>query len=182
MTNIATTEATTIAAGTWNIDPAHSEVGFTVRHLGLSKVRGRFNSFAGTVTIADDQLASSVEATIDLASVDTNNAQRDGHLQSADFFNVENSPQMIFRSTAVTTESLTGDLTINGVTKPVTLDLEFHGVTVDGYETTRSGFSASGQISRSDFGIAFNAPLGLDGALISDKVTIDLEIQAVLAS
>jgi polyisoprenoid-binding protein YceI len=181
MTNIATTDANTIAAGTWNIDPAHSEVGFTVRHLGLSKVRGRFNSFAGTVTIADDQLASSVEATIDLASVDTNNAQRDGHLQSADFFNVENSPQMIFRSTAVTTESLTGDLTINGVTKPVTLDLEFHGVTVDGYETTRSGFSASGQISRSDFGIAFNAPLGLDGALISDKVTIDLEIQAVPA-
>ena len=181
MTNIATTAATTIAAGTWNIDPAHSEVGFTVRHLGLSKVRGRFNSFAGTVTIADDQLASSVEATIDLASVDTNNAQRDGHLQSADFFNAENSPQMVFRSTAVTTESLTGDLTINGVTKPVILDLEFHGVTVDGYETTRSGFSASGQISRSDFGITFNAPLGLDGALISDKVTIDLEIQAVPA-
>jgi polyisoprenoid-binding protein YceI len=181
MTNIATTDANTIAAGTWNIDPAHSEVGFTVRHLGLSKVRGRFNSFAGTVNIADDQLASSVEATIDLASVDTNNAQRDGHLQSADFFNAENSPQMTFRSTAVTTDSLTGDLTINGVTKPVTLDLEFHGVTVDGYETTRSGFSASGQINRSDFGIAFNAPLGLDGALISDKVTIDLEIQAVPA-
>jgi polyisoprenoid-binding protein YceI len=180
MTTIDTTQASNIAAGTWNIDPGHSEVGFSVRHLGLSKVRGRFNSFAGTVTIADDQLTSSVEATIDLSSVDTNNAQRDGHLQSADFFNAENSPQMVFRSTAVTTDSLAGDLTINGVTKPVTLDLEFHGVTVDGYELTRSGFSASGQISRSDFGIVFNAPLGLDGALISDKVTIDLEIQAVL--
>ena len=181
MTIANATKASSITAGTWNIDPAHSEVGFSVRHLGLSKVRGRFNSFAGTVNIAEDQLASSVEATIDLASVDTNNAQRDGHLQSADFFNVEASPQMVFRSTAVTTDSLVGDLTINGVTKPVTLDLEFHGVTVDGYETTRSGFSASGQISRSDFGIAFDAPLGLDGALIGDKVTIDLEIQAVPA-
>ncbi|MFT5201572.1 MAG: polyisoprenoid-binding protein YceI [Candidatus Aldehydirespiratoraceae bacterium] len=181
MTNVNTAEASNLTAGTWNIDPAHSEVGFSVRHLGLSKVRGRFNSFAGTVNITDDHLASSVEATIDLASVDTNNAQRDGHLQSADFFNVEGNPQMVFRSTAVSTDSLDGKLTINGVTKPVTLDLEFHGVTVDGYETTRSGFSASGEIRRSDFGIVFDAPLGLDGALIGDKVTIDLEIQAVPA-
>lgn len=180
-TTVTTSETGRITTGTWNIDPAHSEVGFSVRHLGLSKVRGRFNSFAGTLNIADDRLTSSVEAAIDLASVDTNNAQRDGHLRSADFFNAEHSPQMIFRSTAVTTDSLTGDLTINGVTKPVTLDLEFHGVTVDGYEITRSGFSASGQIRRSDFGITFNAPLGVDGALISDKVTIDLEIQAVPA-
>ena len=181
MTN-ATATATAVTPGTWNIEPAHSEVGFTVRHLGLSKVRGRFNAFSGTLNIADDRLASSVEATIDLASVDTNNEQRDGHLRSADFFNAESNPQMTFRSTAVTPDSLVGDLTVNGVTHQVTLDLEFHGVAVDGYDTTRIGFTAAGQISRSDFGINFNAPLGLDGALIGDKVTIELEIQAVPAA
>jgi polyisoprenoid-binding protein YceI len=179
---ITTNTPTDVATGTWNIEPAHSEVGFSVRHLGLSKVRGRFNTFSGTIDITADRLASSVEATIDLASVDTNNEQRDGHLRSADFFNADTNPQMTFRSTAVTADSLVGDLTINGVTRPVTLDLEFHGVAVDGYETTRIGFSASGQIKRSDFGIDFNAPLGLDGALIGDKVTIELEIQAVPAT
>lgn len=178
---ITTPTSTEITPGTWNIEPAHSEVGFTVRHLGLSKIRGRFNSFSGTLNITDDRLASSVEATIDLASVDTNNEQRDGHLRSADFFNTESDPHMTFRSAVVTADSLAGDLTINGITQPVTLDFEFHGVSVDGYETTRAGFSAAGQISRSDFDISFDAPLGLDGALIGDKVTIELEIQAVPA-
>ncbi len=175
----APTELTT---GTWVIEPAHSEVGFTVRHLGLSKVRGRFNNFSGTLTITDERLASSVEATIDLASVDTNSPDRDGHLQSTDFFGVESNPQMTFRSTAVTTDSLAGELTIKGVTHAVDLDLEFHGVTVDNYETTRAGFSATGQISRSDYGIDFNAPLGLDGMLIGDKIAIELEIQAIPAA
>ena len=173
--------ATDLTTGTWVIEPAHSEVGFTVRHLGLSKVRGRFNSFSGTVSIVDDRFASSVVATIALASVDTNNADRDGHLRSTDFFDVASHPQMTFRSTAVTSDSLTGDLTINGITRAITLDLEFHGVTVDGYETTRAGFSAAGQLSRSDYGIDFNAPLGMDGMLIGDKITIELEIQAVPA-
>jgi len=170
-----------LTTGTWVIEPAHSEVGFTVRHLGLSKVRGRFNTFAGTVNIVDDRVASSVEATIDLASVDTNNADRDGHLRSTDFFDVDAHPQMVFRSTAVTPEELTGELTLNGITRQVTLDLEFHGVTVDGYDTTRAGFSAEGRISRTDYGIDFNAPLGVDGMLIGDKITIELEIQAVPA-
>jgi polyisoprenoid-binding protein YceI len=174
----ATTELTALTAGTWDIDPAHSEVGFTVRHLGLSKVRGRFNTFSGTVTIADDQTASSVSASIDLSSVDTNNEMRDGHLQSADFLNSEDSPTMTFVSSGVTETALSGDLTIRGITKPVTLDLSYNGVAVDGYEVTRSGFNASGQILRSDFGIAFNAPLGIDGMLVSDKVAIELEIQA----
>mgnify|MGYP000259019014 CR=1 FL=1 len=172
-----TTELSGLTAGTWAIDPAHSEVGFTVRHLGLSKVRGRFNTFAGTVTIADDLTASSVSASIELSSVDTNNEMRDGHLQSADFFNTETNPTMAFVSTGVTENSLTGDLTIRGTTKPVTLDLAYNGVAVDGYEATRAGFSASGQILRSDFGIEFNAPLGIDGMLVSDKVAIELEIQ-----
>ena len=120
-----------LTAGTWNIEPAHSSVGFTVRHLGLSKVRGQFNTFSGVVTIAEDQSASSVSATVDLSSIDTNNVDRDGHLQSTDFFGVENHPQMTFVSTSVSESSLTGDLTLNGVTKSVTLGLDFHGVAVD---------------------------------------------------
>ena len=171
----------TLAPGTWAIEPAHSEVGFTVRHLGLSKVRGRFNSFAGTVTIGEDRAASSVEASIDLASVDTNNADRDGHLRSTDFFDVDSHPVMTFRSTSVSADRLDGELTINGTTRPISLELEFHGVTVDGYDTTRAGFSATGHLLRSDFGIDFNAPLGMDGMLIGDRVGIELEIQAVPA-
>ena len=177
-----TNQATALTPGTWNIEPSHSEVGFTVRHLGLSKVRGRFNTFSGTVTIGEDATTSSVTATIELASVDTNNEMRDGHLQSADFFSTESHPQMMFASTSVSANSLTGDLTIKGITKSVTLDLSYNGVAVDGYETTRAGFSAQGEISRGDFGIDFNAPLGLDGMLVSDKVAIELEIQTVPAA
>ena len=170
-----------LTAGTWTIDQSHSEVGFTVRHLGISKVRGRFQTFAGTLNIGGDQLASSVSATVDLTSIDTNNKQRDGHLQSADFFGVDENPTMTFESTEVTEHSLAGNLSINGVTKPVVFTLEFHGVTTDPYGATRSGFSAAGEILRSEFGISFNAPAGLDGMLVSDKVTIELEIEAVPA-
>lgn len=178
----ATTDLAALTPGTWNIDPAHSEVGFTVRHLGLSKVRGRFNSFSGSLTIAEDQTASSVSASIDLSSVDTNNEMRDGHLQSADFFSTEESPTMNFDSTSTTADSLTGNLTLRGITKSVTLGLSYNGVAVDHYETTRAGFSARGEISRSDFGIDFNAPFGIDGMLLSDKIAIELEIQATPAS
>lgn len=176
-----TTASPTLVTGTWAIEPAHSEVGFTVRHLGLSKVRGRFNTFRGTITPHGDDTAS-VQATVELASVDTNNADRDGHLQSTDFFNTATNPTMTFSSTSSTATTLTGELTINGITKSVNFDVEFHGVAVDAYETTRAGFSAAGQIKRSDFGIDFNAPLGLDGMLIGDKIDIELEIQAVPAS
>lgn len=175
------TQTPTLTAGTWTIEPMHSDVGFSVRHLGLSRVRGRFNTLSGTIEVAEDLTASSVQATVDLSSVDTNNADRDGHLRSTDFFGAEAHPQMTFVSTSVTSDVLTGNLTINGVTREVEFALEFHGVAVDGYETTRAGFSASGQIKRSDFDIDFNMPLGLDGMLISDKVDIELEIQAVPA-
>lgn len=174
-------DTSALTPGTWVIEPAHTEIGFTVRHLGLSKVRGRFNSFAGTVQIADDPTASTLEATVDLASVDTNNADRDNHLRSTDFFDTERQPQMTFVATKISPDSIVGNLSINGTTQPVELDLEFHGVTVDGYDTTRAGFSASTQISRSDYGIDFNAPLGMDGMLIGDKVTIELEVQIVPA-
>lgn len=173
------TDTTALIPGTWVVEPAHSDVAFSVRHLGLSKVRGRFNSFSGTITIGDDAQTSAVEATVDLASVDTNNADRDAHLQSTDFFDAETHPTMTFVSTEVTDHTLTGELTINGTTQPVSFDLEFHGVAVDGYDTTRAGFSAAGQIRRSDFGIDFNAPLGVDGMLIGDKIDIELEIQVV---
>lgn len=177
---MSTTEiAPTLTAGRWTIEPAHSSVGFAVRHLGLSKVRGQFNVFAGDVEIAEDQFASSVSATVELSSIDTNNADRDGHLQSTDFFGVENNPQMTFTSTSVDGSTLKGDLTLNGMTRPISFDLEFHGVAVDGYGATRAGFSATGEIKRSDYGIDFNMPVGLDGMLIGDKIEIELEIQAV---
>ena len=143
---------------------------------------GRAVAMGGAfVGIADDATASAVEATVDMSSVDTNNTDRDAHLLSTDFFNAEAHPQMSFRSTSVSADSLDGELTINGVTKPVAFDLEFHGVAVDGYDTTRAGFSASTRILRSDYGIDFNAPLGADGMLIGDKIDIELEIQAVPA-
>jgi polyisoprenoid-binding protein YceI len=172
--------ATDLTPGTWNVDPAHSEVGFVVRHLGLAKVRGRFNSFAATLEVPSDQNASTLTATVDLSSVDTNQADRDAHLKGTDFFNIEHTPQMTFRSTALSTTSMAGELTINGVTHPVTFDVEFNGVTADGWGNTKSGFSAEGEIKRSDYGIDFNMPGGLDGVVISDKVRIELEIQLQL--
>lgn len=179
MSTTTTINESALSTGTWSIDPVHSEVGFTVRHLGLSKVRGRFNRFDGTVTVGENAAASSVQAAIDLSSVDTNNADRDAHLTSTDFFDVDAHPQMLFESIAVSPDQLDGQLTLNGVTRLVSLSLEFHGVTVDGYGATRAGFSAAGHIKRSDFGIDFNMPVGIDGMLIGDKVEIELEIQAV---
>jgi len=176
------TTNTELAVGKYNIDPTHSEIGFAVRHLGLSKVRGRFNTFSGTATIDANKLASSVAVTVDLASVDTNLEGRDNHLKSTDFFNIEAQPTMDFVSTSVTESAIAGELSINGISKLVTFDFEFYGVAVDNYETTRAGFSASTVIQRSDFGIDFNAPLGLDGMLIGDKVNVELEIQLVPAS
>lgn len=175
-----------IPAGTWNIDPSHSEVGFTVRHLAVSKVRGLFETFEGSITIADDPLQSSVTATVDLSSINTRDAQRDGHLKSGDFFDVETHPTMTFTSTSVAPDGdgykVTGDLTIKDVTKSIVLDLEFNGVGADPWGGTRAGFGATGSISRKDFGIDFNIPLDGGGVVIGDKITIVLEVEAVLAA
>ncbi len=180
---MSTTDTTNLTSGTWTIEPAHSEVGFTVRHLGLSKVRGRFNSFEGSVEVADRLAESTIAATVDLSSVDTNNEDRDGHLRSTDFFDVDTHPKMTFASTSIdadgTEGTITGVLTINGVSRDVSLDTEFYGVAVDAYGTTRAGFSATGTISRKDFGVDFNVPLDAGGVLIGDKVTIELEVQLV---
>jgi polyisoprenoid-binding protein YceI len=173
-------------AGTWDIDPVHSEVGFSVRHMAVSKVKGRFDKFEGVVVTGEDPLASTVTATIDATSINTNQEQRDGHIKSADFFEVEAHPTWTFASTGVKDDGgdylLQGDLTIRGVTKPVGLKLELNGIGPDAFGGTRIGFSASGEINRHDFGVSFNGPIpGVPGGVIvSDKVQIHLEIEGVL--
>ncbi|MFC4909051.1 YceI family protein [Actinomadura gamaensis] len=173
-----------LTAGTWNIDPAHSEVTFAIRHL-MTKVRGSFTDFSGAVEIADDVAASTATAEIKLASIDTRNADRDAHVRAADVLDVENHPTMTFATTGVRADGgdykVDGTLTIKNVTKPVTLDVEFHGVGADPWGGTRAGFSATATINRKDWGIEFNVPLGGDKALLGDKVEITLEIQAVKA-
>lgn len=172
-------------AGTWAIDPTHSEVGFSVRHLMVSKVRGRFASFEGTFVTAENPLDSKVEASIDVSSVDTNNSDRDAHLRSADFFDVEKYPDFTYRSTGVRVDDgdlvLDGELTLHGVTAPVPLALEVNGFLPDSpFGDHRVGFSATGEVSRKVFGISFEHPLEGGGVGLGDKVHINLEIEAVL--
>jgi polyisoprenoid-binding protein YceI len=170
--------------GTWTIDPVHSEVGFSVRHMMVSKVRGKFTSFEGTVVTAENLLDSSVTATVDLASIDTGNADRDNHIRSADFFEVDAHQTMTFVSTGIRVDGdeykLDGDLTLKGVTKPVTFDLEVNGFGPDAYGGTRSGFSATTTINRRDWGVDFNAAMETGGLVVADKVTLQLEIELVL--
>jgi polyisoprenoid-binding protein YceI len=173
-------------AGTWAIDPVHSEVSFTVRHMMVSKVRGRFDKFEGTIVTAENPLDSSVTASVDLSSINTAQEQRDAHIRSADFFDVEKYPAMTFTSTAVKEADkglvLEGDLTLKGVTKSVAFTLEVNGIGPDAFGGTRVGFSATTQIDRNDFGLGFNGPIpGVPGGVIvSDNVTINLEIEGVL--
>jgi polyisoprenoid-binding protein YceI len=185
----ATTTATSIpgyVAGTWTIDPVHSEVGFSARHMMVSKVRGKFTAFSGQVVTGADPLGSAVTAEIDLASIDTGNEQRDGHIRSADFFEVETYPTMTYRSSGVRLEDgeyvLDGDLTLKGVTKNVPLTLELNGFGPDPYGGTRAGFTATGEINRRDFGVNFHAALETGGAVVADKIALHLEIEAVLAA
>ncbi len=168
-----------LTPGTWTVDPNHTEVGFVARHLMVTKVRGRFAEVAGTVTVGETLEQSQVEATAEIASVTTGTADRDAHLRSADFFDAENYPQMRFVSTAVTADSLTGDLTIKDVTKPVTFELEFDGVAGDPWGGTRAGFTAKTDVNRKDWGLTWNTALEGGGVLVSDKVQIVLEVQIV---
>ena len=171
-------------AGTWVIDPVHSDVGFTVRHMMVSKVRGRFARFEGQIVTGPTPLESSVTASIDLTSIDTNNAQRDAHIRSADFFDVETYPTMTYQSSGVRQDGddlvLDGNLTLKGVTKAVPLRLEANGFGPDAYGGTRAGFSAYAEINRRDFGVDFQAALETGGVVVADKVAIHLEIEAVL--
>jgi polyisoprenoid-binding protein YceI len=184
----ASTTASTIPgylAGTWTIDPVHSEVGFSVRHMMVSKVRGRFDTFSGEVVTGEDPLNSSVTAEIDLASINTGNEQRDAHIRSADFFETDKHVKMTYRSTGVRAEGdgfvLDGELTLKNVTKSVPLHLELNGFGPDPYGGTRAGFTATAEINRSDFDVKFGLAEG-GGAVVSDKVNIQIEIEAVLAT
>jgi polyisoprenoid-binding protein YceI len=172
--------------GTWNADTTHSEVGFSVRHMMVSKVRGKFNTFEATIITADDPTQSSVTATIQLDSIDTGNEQRDTHIKSADFFHTEVHPTMTYTSTSVTPKGddwlVDGNLTLHGVTKPVQLKVELNGFTGDPFGGTRAGFSATAEINRGDFGIEFNMPMDGGGVVVGDKISIAIEIEAVLAA
>lgn len=172
------------SAGTWAIDPSHSTVQFVVRHMMVAKVRGRFASFDGTVTIGEEPSVSSVTASIDAASIDTGDSKRDEHLRSADFLDVEQYPTLAFASRAVRdngdgTYTVEGDLTIHGSTRPVELALEYLGVSPDPWGGTRAGFEARTEISRKDFGLEWNVALEAGGFLVGDKVQIELGIETV---
>ncbi len=171
-------------AGTWEIDPIHSEVGFTARHMMVSKVRGRFTTFSGEIVLGESPEQSSVTATIDLTSINTGNEQRDQHIRSADFFEVDKYTTMTYRSTGVRAEGdhyiVDGELTLKDVTQEVPLILELNGFGPDPYGGTRAGFTATTEINRRDFGVNFSAPMETGGVVVSDKIAIQLEIEAVL--
>ena len=170
--------------GTWTIDPTHSEIAFSIRHLMISKVKGKFERFEASFTTPENPLEATVTASVDVASVTTNDATRDNHLRTGDFFDVESHPSIEFRSTGVRNEGgdylVDGDLTIRGITKPVTFDFEFGGFSQDPYGNYKAGASAMTVIKRSDFGLSFNAPLETGGVLLGEDVTILLELQATL--
>jgi polyisoprenoid-binding protein YceI len=184
MTAPTSTQIPGYVVGTWDIDPTHSEVSFTVRHMMVSKVRGRLGTFSGEIVTAPRFADSTVTASVDASSVDTGNAQRDGHIRTADFFEVETHPTWTFRSTAIREDGddqvLDGELTIKGVTRPVSFALEVNGFGPDPFGGIRSGFSATTTINRSDYGVDISMPLDGGGVVVSEKVQVTLEIEAVL--
>jgi polyisoprenoid-binding protein YceI len=173
--------STVVPTGTWTVDPAHSKVGFAVKHMGIATVRGVFGEFNGTLQVGDGITAHGSVAT---ASVDTNEPQRDDHLRSPDFFGAEEHPELTFRSSRIEPDGddefrITGDLTIHGVTREVTLHAEVQGVDTDPWGNERVGLEITGQINRGDFGMTFNQALGSGNLLVSDKVKLALDISAV---
>ncbi|MFT4122460.1 MAG: YceI family protein [Microbacteriaceae bacterium] len=167
--------------GTWTLDAAHSELTFSVRHLAISRVRGSFDDWTATVVAAESPEDSSVTATVEVASVNTNNAPRDAHLRTSDFFLTEEHPQITFTSTGLSHDGsdfrLEGELTLRGVTRPVTIVGELGGITTDGYGNIKAGASGSLVIDRRDFGVNWNAPLEAGGLTLGDEVTISIEAQ-----
>jgi polyisoprenoid-binding protein YceI len=169
---------------TYSIDPAHTTVEFVVRHLMISKVRGRFSKIAGTIVVPEgSDVPASIQATIDVPSIDTREPDRDTHLRSADFFDAEHNPQITFASTAIGGSAgalrVTGDLTIRGNTRSVVLDAEFEGRAVDPWGNNRIAYTAQTKINRSDFGLAWNQALEAGGVVVSDEVRIELNVQAI---
>ncbi|MCQ4035358.1 YceI family protein [Kaistella montana] len=165
----------------WNLDPTHSEITFKVRHMMISNVKGSFTNFSSELESEDDTFKNvTAKATIQTDSVNTNNTDRDNHLKSEEFFNAATHPVITFESNSLNNE-ITGNLTVNGVTKPITLDVEFGGINVDPWGNTKAGFSFEGKIKRSDFGLNWNAALEAGGVMVSDDVKIAGELQYVKA-
>lgn len=185
MTNTTATRIPGYVAGTWSIDPVHSDVSFSVRHMMVSKVRGRFERFSGQIVTGEDPLASSLIALVDATSLSTNNADRDAHIRSADFLETEKYPTLELRSTGLRETHgdgylLDADLTVHGVTRPVILELQLNGFTKDPFGGYRAGFSAGAEISRADFGVSLNLPMEGGGVVVGDKIQIRLDVEALL--
>ncbi|TCN50133.1 polyisoprenoid-binding protein YceI [Rhodococcus sp. SMB37] len=178
----STTTLPGLTAGTWAIDPVHSSVGFSVRHLMVSKVRGTFENFSGSIVVAEDGTATAT-AEIQVDSINTKNADRDAHIKSADFFDAANYPVASFATTGVRAEGgdyvLAGDFTLHGVTRPIELTLEFNGVNPGMGQGAVAGFEATTVINRKDFGITIEMPLEGGGAVVGDKITLNIEIEAI---
>jgi polyisoprenoid-binding protein YceI len=172
-----------LTAGTWSVDAGHSAVAFSARHLMVAKVRGSFDQFVGTITVGENPLESKVEAVVQIASINTKDDSRDGHLKSPDFFDAEQFPTMSLVSTGIEARGadyvLHADLTIKGVTKAVDFDLAFDGVVADPWGNTKAGFTAETEINRKDFGLEWNVALETGGVLVGEKVKITLEIEAL---
>ncbi len=174
-----------MATTTWAIDPTHTEIGFKVKHMMFTNVSGRFDQFNGTVeTEGDDFANANISFQADTASINTGNADRDAHLKSADFFDAEQFPNLAFKATEFNKVDdnnfkLSGDLTVHGVTKPVTLDAEYSGLMTDPWGNTKAGFAVNGKFSRKDFGLTWNAALETGGVLVSDEVRVNIEMQLV---
>lgn len=182
---VATATETGLPTGTWRVDPVHSSVEFQVKHLGIATVKGQFNEFEGAVEVGPEGTVA--YGTVQTASVDTREPQRDEHLRSADFFEAETYPTIDFRSTAIRATGgdgleIDGELTIHGVTRPITLQAEFEGGETDPQGNERVGFAASAQLNRSDYGMKFNAALGSGNVVVSDKVKIQVNVSAVKAA
>ncbi|MFZ9628644.1 MAG: YceI family protein [Ilumatobacteraceae bacterium] len=174
-----------LTPGTWNVDGSHSTVEFSVRHLMIAKVRGRFTDISGSVTVGADPLQSSLTASVRTGSVSTNDDGRDGHLRSADFFDSEQFPEMSLASTGLEARGssyiLHSTLTIKSVSKPVDWTLDFEGVATDPWGNTKAGFSARAEVNRKEWGLEWNAPLETGGVLVGETVTLSLEIELVRA-
>jgi polyisoprenoid-binding protein YceI len=184
---ISTTKSTLVPAGTWAVDPVHSSVGFAVKHLGIATVRGKFDEFEGTLEISEHDESTRAHGTVKAVSVNTNDSGRDDHLRSADFFGVEENPELRFESTEITqidddTFDIVGELTMNGITKPVKLQAEVEGTETDPWGNERVGLEVTGQLNRSDWNMTFNQALGSGNLLVGEKVRLELDISAVKQS
>ncbi len=178
-------EVTLPEPGTWQLDASHSSIEFVARHLMVTKVRGGFGAFSGTIEVAESPIDTKISIEVDLASVTTGSADRDGHLMSPDFFDVENNPKMTFVGTSIVAKDdgyeLVGDLTVKGVTKPLTLNVNYLGVMNDPWGNAKAAFSATGEVNREDWGLTWNAPLEAGGVLVSKTAKIEIEAQGAKA-